>query len=99
MNISVSVDCPADSPDWVGTLHGVSVGVWDDTVGLDDDITGGLGPEGRGGGGPEFPGVSVALGETDTEDDYQSDEEEDRHSNEPEDHLHLRTGLLAEQLS
>ena len=64
----------------------MSVGVGDDTVGLDDDITGCLGPEGRGGGGPEFPGVSVALGEADADDDDESEEEEDRHSDQPEDH-------------
>ena len=68
----------------------MSVGVGDDAVCLDDDITGCLGPEGRGGGGPEFPGVSVALGETDTDDHDQGYQEEDCHSNQPEDHLHLR---------
>ena len=47
------------------------------TIYLDDDVTGGLGPEGSSGCGPQLPGVLVPLGQADADDDCEGDDEED----------------------
>ena len=47
------------------------------TIYLDDDVAGGLGPEGSCGSGPQLPGVLVPLGQADADDDCEGDDEED----------------------